>query len=493
LRPTSRLGAALGTLVAIVLTLGAVIVTASSPPAPPGPGDGAGAASSFDNAFSQPVAPRSGSFQDAQLSGYSGTAPTADKAQSKLWFAGGSWWALMIDPKSQNLRIHRLDWATQEWQDTGTVVDDRSYAEADCLWDGTHLYVASAAGAPYRSHAGLVSRFSYDEATKAWTRDRGFPVQLTTHGVSTMMIERDSTGQLWTTYIDGGRLVVNRTLGDDLTWGRPFVLPLKDVDTTAARSTIVAAGKRIVVIWSNKAENEVYFAAHADADADDAWQAQRSAVEGADEADDHLNAKAAIVDGEARIYVAMKTSLDAAPGHNPNDAQMLLLEARPDGSIHKYLAGRIRDLHTRPLVLIDETDGMLYFVATSPFGGGRVYYKRTPLDAISFSPGRGQMLVASDADPLINDVTSTKQPISADTGLVVLAFDRSTGRYLHGVLDLGGPRWTAKSRPADSPGPAPTPAPSAPPASPEASPATPAPPVFPVTPSASPSAAPSPS
>jgi len=490
LRPTSKLGAALGTLVAAALTVVAVIVAASQSATVAVPGGPAGGSPSSDSAFAQPAPPRTGSFQDARLTGYSGAAPTADKAQSKLWFADGTWWAVMIDPKSQTFRIHRLDWATQEWRDTGAVVDDRTFAEVDCLWDGRHLYVASAGGAPYRGQAGAVSRFSYDAATKTWSRDRGFPVQLTANGVSTMMIERDSTGRLWTSYIDRGHLVLNRSMGDDLTWGEPFTPPLKNVDTTAARAAIVHAGNEIVVIWSNKAENAVYFADHGDADPDDVWKAESQAVEGADEADDHLNAKAAVVDGEARVYVAMKTSLDAAPGHNPNDAQMLLLEDRPDGSIRKYLVGRIRDAHTRPVVLIDQADGMLYFVATSPFGGGRVYYKRTSLDAISFSPGRGQMLIASDADPLINDATSTKQTISQESGLVVLAFDRSTGRYLHGVLDLGGERWTARSRPADSPGPAPTPNASGSPGSSGAPSATAAPPVFPVAPSGSPSPAP---
>ena len=463
MKPTSTLGAAIGVLIAIALTVGAVLVAASTAaPASNAPASSAAVSGPLsgpaDVARTSP--PRGGSFQDQQLTAYRGAAPTADKAQSKLWFAEGSWWAVMIEPRTQTFQIFRLDWATQVWEVTGVVVDQRSYSEADVLWDGKHLYIASAASQPYRSHAGLVSRFTYDLAKKAWTRDKGFPIQLTSAGVTTMMIERDSTGRLWTTYIQNGRLMLNSTNGDDVAWGKPFAPPIKNVDTTAARASIVASGKRIVVVWSNKAENAVFFAFHADGDSDSVWLATQEAVKGADEADDHLNAKAAVVGGEPRVYVAMKTSLDAAPNHNPNDAQMLLLEVRPDRSIQKYLAGRIRDLHTRPLVLIDQADGMLYFIATSPFGGGRVYYKRTPLDAISFAPGRGTALIASDADPLINDVTSTKQVVSVETGIVVLAFDKSTKRYLHGTLDLGGPRWTAKSRPAGNPGPAPTPGPS---------------------------------
>lgn len=466
--PTNKLGAALGMTIAVILTVGALIV-ATGPlgsggirPAtpPPLPSDGAAATGSVPAADAGP--PRTGSFQDAAIPGFraSDAAPTADKAQSKLWFAGGSWWAIMIEPASQTFHIRRLDWSTQEWQDTGTVVDDRESAEADVLWDGKKLYVVSAGSAQYRAQAGQLTRYTFDPTAGTWTLDPGFPVPITSRGVSTIVIERDGTGKLWVSYIDAGKLLMNRSTGDDGTWGKPFALPLKDVDPTAARASLVAAGGRIAVIWSNKAEDALFLATHTDGDPDDQWNAQRTDVAGANETDDHLNAKVGVVDGDPRIYVAMKTSLDVAPKANPNDAQILVLEIRLDGTVHKYLAGRIRDRHTRPVVLIDQASGMLYLVGTSPSGGGRVYYKRSPLDRIAFSPGRGTQLIASDQDPLINDVTTTKQSVSRESGIVVLAFDRSTGRYLHGTIDLGGARWDAKSRPADT-GPAPTPAPSA--------------------------------
>ncbi len=51
------------------------------------------------------------------------TAPTADKPQSKLWYADGKWWGSLFSPGSQSFTIHRLDWTTQSWTDTGVLVD----------------------------------------------------------------------------------------------------------------------------------------------------------------------------------------------------------------------------------------------------------------------------------------------------------------------------------------------------------------------------------
>ena len=49
-----------------------------------------------------------------------GTAPTADKPQSKLWFNDGVWWADMFDATSRTWHIFRLNRSTQTWTDTGT-------------------------------------------------------------------------------------------------------------------------------------------------------------------------------------------------------------------------------------------------------------------------------------------------------------------------------------------------------------------------------------
>jgi hypothetical protein len=73
--------------------------------------------------------------------------PTGEKPQSKLWYNDGRWWASLFNTTSGNYHIYWLNLTYQTWIDTGTVLDTRAETKADCLWDGTYLYVVSGGGA----------------------------------------------------------------------------------------------------------------------------------------------------------------------------------------------------------------------------------------------------------------------------------------------------------------------------------------------------------
>src|SRR5215510_7533443 len=79
-------------------------------------------------------------------------SPTAEKPQSKLWYNDGRWWASMLHSDG-HYYIFYLDGTT--WTKTNTMLDSRLQAQADCLWDGTHLYVASGGGDPDSSGIAL--------------------------------------------------------------------------------------------------------------------------------------------------------------------------------------------------------------------------------------------------------------------------------------------------------------------------------------------------
>src|SRR6185295_19454817 len=68
---------------------------------------------------------------------------TSSKPESKLWFNDGIWWATLFNGAAGVYRIHRLDFATQTWADTGVLVDERKRARQDVLWDGQKLYMVS--------------------------------------------------------------------------------------------------------------------------------------------------------------------------------------------------------------------------------------------------------------------------------------------------------------------------------------------------------------
>src|SRR5215212_9533305 len=110
-------------------------------------------------------------------------APTGEKPQSKLWFNDGTWWASMFNRTAEEFRIYRYDRATHTWSDTGTLIDERNSSKADTLWDGSHLYVATAGTSSTDSaHSARILRYSYDAVTKRYSLDPGFPVTGVSNG-----------------------------------------------------------------------------------------------------------------------------------------------------------------------------------------------------------------------------------------------------------------------------------------------------------------------
>src|SRR5919206_1960097 len=139
--------------------------------------------------------------------------PSDDKPQSKLWFQDGSWWAFMYSTTAHATTIRRLDVLSQTWVDTGTVVDSRPTARGDALWDATtqKLYVVSGTtvvseyGSPpnpddVAAGSAQLSRFSYDNLSRTYTLDPGFPATVHKGSSESITLAKDSTGELWVTW-----------------------------------------------------------------------------------------------------------------------------------------------------------------------------------------------------------------------------------------------------------------------------------------------------
>jgi Bacterial Ig-like domain len=383
-------------------------------------------------------------YRDFSFSAPSVSNPTGEKPQSKLWFNDGTWWGSLFNRSTEAYHIYRYDRATHTWSDTGTALDDRNPSKADTLWDGTHLYVASATQSSTSGGSARLYRYSYDTATKRYTLNPGFPVNITGAGMEAIVLDKDSTGKLWVTYTQGSQVYVNRSLGNDQTWGTPFVLPVQGTTVSADDiSGIVAfdtstAAPQIGVMWSNQIDSAMYFATHRDGDADDIWQASRTAIQGPNLSDDHISLRSLQADDvSGRVFAAVKTSLNDVPNPNPNAPLNFLLVRGQDGSWTNNVFGRVSDNHTRPIVMIDQEHRDLYMFATAPQNAGTIYYKKSPLGNISFPTGRGTPFIQSTTDTLINNATSTKQNINSTTGLLVQASDDTSKNYLHNFMDLG--------------------------------------------------------
>jgi hypothetical protein len=363
------------------------------------------------------------------------TRPSENKPQSKLWYTDGSWWALMVSPGSNAVHIFQL-MTDHTWRDTGTTVDTRLNSTGDALWTAadSKLTVVSR-----DSTAGpRIARFSYNSTSNSYAMDPGFPISISTGGGSeSATIDRDSTGRLWITYTRLSKLWVAHSDPSGLAWTAGYNPAVPDVAIKSDDiSSVIAFNGRIGVMWSDQASHAFRFAIHRDGDPDQAWTVE-NALAGTNLADDHINLKQVANDAQGRIFAAIKTSQDAA-GPTATLVGVLVRTPRSDGTGDWSLvpAGTVADDHTRPIIMIDQTNQELYFFATAPVTGGDIYYKKTSLANPVFGAGRGQKFVDSAAQ--VNNASGAKDPVTSQTGMVILAVAEGRKRYVHAEMQLAG-------------------------------------------------------
>jgi hypothetical protein len=366
--------------------------------------------------------------------------PTGEKPQSKLWFNDGLWWADMFNNVAGSYHIYWLNPATQKWNDTGTVLDTRPQTKADCLWDGTHLYVVSGGydlNSP-NAYSAQLYRYSYNAQTNQYSLDFG-PVLVRNGGAEAIVLDKDTTGRLWVTYTQNLKVYVNHSRTSDTDWNPNAATTIPGAPTTATSvsqddiSSLVAFDGKIGVLWSNESPGQFsgssdtafYFAYHADGTADTSW-VTAPIYRQPNAADDHINIKSLQSDPSGNLFAMVKTSYNTSTA-----PQLLLIVAKKNGSSYSwntYVESTHADNQTRPLLLIHTSQRMLY-VFTSNEGGGNIYYKSTSMDNPDFSNqlGRGTLFMTQSGFAL-NNITGTKQTVNTASGIVILAsHDNDTG------------------------------------------------------------------
>lgn len=364
--------------------------------------------------------------------------PSENKPQSKLWYTAGAWWGLLVSRADNRVHIWEL-LSDKTWRDTGVQVDDRLNASGDAHWDEAEqkLTVASRT----KDTPLKVNRFTLT-GSRTWVRDAGFPVTVSTGGGSeSAAIDRDTTGAYWVTYTRGSRVWVARSDATGRNWTAGYQPQVSDtVIASDDISSVIAFKGRIGVVWSDQQSGKFRMALHTDGTPDNQWvleDAMADSMTGPNWADDHINLKTVLEDDKGRIYAAVKTSLDAA-GPSAPLVGVLIRTPRPDGTGQWdfVVAGTVADDHTRPIIQIDKINKELYFFATAPVSGGDIYYKKTSLADPSFGPGRGQKFM--DATPYLNNATGSKQPVTAESGMLILAVAEGKKQYYHGFMELAG-------------------------------------------------------
>ena len=363
--------------------------------------------------------------------------PSAEKPESKLWFNDDRWWASMWSVGASDFTIHMLDPATQTWIDTGTVTEsDKNYRQ-DVLWDGTKLYVASHkfSKSPAAGFPATLKRFSYDSGTRSYSLDGSAVIN--DYKTETLVIDKDSTGQLWATWTQDNTVYVNQTVCaatcDDFNWNTPTALTTVAGGSGAAvvsddiSSIIAFGGNRIGIMWSNQSsgDDSFHFAVHDDTAADGVFTFE-TISNGSSFSDDHINL--ATYAGE--VFAAVKTSFDSN-----GSPETMLLKRSTAGAWSMFEVTDGADNKTRPIVVVDTSQNLLHFFV-SDVAGGKTYQSTSPIAAPNFGPLEAVMFDA-DADDM-NDATSTKQLVSTGGGLVVVSTDNVSKTYWHMQDQLGG-------------------------------------------------------
>ena len=147
-----------------------------------------------------------------------------------------------------------------------------------------------------------------------------------------------------------------------------------------------------------------------------------------DESDNHINMKAT---SDGRLFMVGKARTDTVACATNKQRPLVPFFARTAGGAWStHLAGTVGDCNTRPQVVISEQLDVAYLLMTSPNGGGAVYTKSAPLsgaDSFDFRGAadqtiqRGTPFIRSATETLIDDPSTTKQPVTDASGIVAIA------------------------------------------------------------------------
>jgi hypothetical protein len=397
--------------------------------------------------------------------------PSADVAESKLWWNDGFWWAIMFEPASSSYKIYWLDWGTQTWKATATLLDSRTdetglvATRFDALWDESahklyivsHIKLINPSRVTNPDNWARLYRYSYNATTKTYSLDSSFPVAVNRDKTEVLVLDKDTAGRLWVTYVSRipnpdplGSEVYNvyfnytTTPGDDLIWATPT--NIATIDNTAATvgihdvATVIRFGSNVGLMWSNFITGNFYFATHpAASDPASNWTIQAVSVPSYSIiANDHIRL---VTNSAGQVFAAVKTL-----NTNPTDAYLGILARDVNGTFSFHQYSTVDSIDTRPTLLYDENANQLRMFVSSNEVGGVICLKSmtvtAQLSSMQFPLGNcadngsgAPVFIGSSQYHNINNSTTSKHNINANTGGVVLAGDDVNGAvYLHNTL-----------------------------------------------------------
>jgi uncharacterized repeat protein (TIGR01451 family) len=330
---------------------------------------------------------------------------TEAKPQSKVWFHGHTFWAVLAGSAGPHTGtwLMRLEpdntwaYALQLSTNTGTKADVKE------VGDVVHILM-------HNSGSHLLS-LQYNAALKTYEPWSVRPTPTPVYVGETGTIDIDSTGRMW---------LATESVGIEMFYSdypyTAFTGPIviaNDVDSDDIAAVTALPNNTIGVFWSNQATQLFAFKYHVDGadpaiwSADEAPGAENAVPDGIGLAEDHINTAVA---PDGTLYVAIKTGYS-----NPALPTIGLFVRRPDGTWDDLYY--VDTVGTRPIVVFSgETNTIRVFYTSTT---GTLYFRESPASVINFGPI--EEVLSGD----FNDVTSLKD--AWEGRLLVLTSSLTTG------------------------------------------------------------------
>ena len=313
---------------------------------------------------------------------------TEAKPQSKVWFHGHTYWAVL----SGATGAHTGTWIMRlEPDNTWSYVQQISLntgTKADVKVVGNVVHVLM-----HNSSSQLIS-LQYDAATKTYAPWSVRPTATPVYAGETGTIDIDSNGRMW---------LATESIGIEMyysdypytTFTGPIVIA-NDVDSDDIAAVTALPNHTIGVFWSNQATKRFAFKYHVDGadpfawSADEAPGAAAAVNDGIGLAEDHMNTA---VRADGTLYVAIKTGYSSAPLPTIG-----LFVRRPNGTWDNLYF--VDTVGTRPIVVLDEETNKIRVFYTSTTG--TAFMRESSASVISFGP------IEEVISGGFNDMTSVK-------------------------------------------------------------------------------------
>ncbi len=388
------------------------------------------------SAHAAPAAPQT--YPGPEYSDAYPTPPTFPENQSKIWFHADAWWAMLLERDGRSVRVFEL-MADHSWRPTSAVVNPDAGTVGDALRVGDTVHVATRGTDESLQYV----RLSFDAAARDY---RVAPPSLvTTRGsLSPAALVEDSTGTLWIAYATFNDVLVTSSGDGGRTWAPLSVLAATGTGQTPETADLVAYDDRVGLLWSDQATGSFEFASHRDGDPQGVWS-RETALRGPAEADDHISLIRVPGEPSDRLLAAVKTS-QGDVGEAPGASLIELLTRSPEGVWSRTPVARVADEVNDPVVAWNSVTGTVH-VFMSLYGN--IVEKQAPLDDLRFPEGQGRLFVlggnGGGRSGGLVDPTVSPEPVTAESGLVVLASDMLSDTFKHAEMS------TAPAAPAADP------------------------------------------